>query len=77
MPSTETTKRSSILMWAKGRYRWKRKGLLGPFPFLSEDEVARLKGAIKKQRLRSGLVATRNRHIDLPALAMLCVDPKP
>ena len=55
-------------------YRWKQEGLLGPLPLLGETEVARLKNAIKAQRSRSGVSATRNRHIDLPVLASLCAN---
>ena len=36
--------------------------------------MVRIKSAIRAQRSRSGVSATRNRHIDLPVLDRLCAD---
>ena len=76
MADTDTgdTRRGRILAWARDLYHWKRWGLLGPLPLLSEHEAVQIRGAIKEQRSRSGIEFTRNRHIDLPALAGLCTD---
>ena len=66
--------RTGVLRWARDLYHWKRWGLLGPLALLGENEVARFKSAVRAQRSRSGLSATRNRHIDLPVLNSLCAN---
>ena len=74
MAKTGDTGRARMLRWVRDRYHWKCRGLLGPLPLLGENEVARMKSAIQAQRSRSGVSATRNRHIDLPVLDTLSTD---
>ncbi len=72
--STGPTGCARVLGRLRELYRWKRWGLLGPLPLLGENEVVRIKSAIRAQRSRSGVSTTRNRHIDLPVLDRLCTD---
>ena len=54
---------------------WDRRGLLGPVEVLTRSEAARIAREFREQHARSGIAATRNRHVDLPVLAELCANP--
>ncbi len=54
---------------------WERKGLVGPFAILSRRDAVRIGREFNDQYERSGIATTRNRHVDLPVLAELCVRP--
>ena len=50
--------------------------MLGPLAVLTATEAVRLAADYRTQAARSGSVATRNRHVDLPALQALCATAK-
>ena len=60
---------------AARRRDWERRGLVGPVEVLTRSEAARIAREFREQHARSGIAATRNRHIDLLALAELCANP--
>ena len=60
---------------AARRRGWERRGLVGPVEVLTRSEAARIAREFREQHARSGIAATRNRHIDLPVLAELCANP--
>ena len=60
---------------AARRREWARRGLIGPVEVLTRSEAARIAHEFREQYARSGIAATRNRHIDLPVLAELCANP--
>ena len=58
------------------RREWERRGLIGPVEVLTRHEATtRIAREFNEQYARSGIAATRNRHIDLPVLAELCANP--
>ena len=58
----------------RGR-EWERRGIVGPLGALSRSDAARIGRDFREQYARSGIAATRNRHVDLPVLAELCANP--
>lgn len=58
------------------RRDWERRGLVGPVEVLTRHEAARVARDFRAQYARSGIAATRNRHVDLPVLAELCASPR-
>lgn len=57
------------------RRDWERRGLVGPIGVLTREDAARIGRVFREQYARSGIAATRNRHVDLPVLADLCSNP--
>ena len=57
------------------RRDWEQRGLLGPLAILSRGDAVRIGREFNEQFARSGVAATRNRHVDLPVLATLCQRP--
>lgn len=60
---------------ADHRSEWEQRGVIGPLEVLTRHEAARIARDFREQYARSGIVATRNRHPDLPVLAELCAHP--
>ena len=60
---------------AARRRDWERRGLVGPVEVLTRSEANRIGRDFREQCARSGVAATRNRHVDLPVLAELCANP--
>ena len=58
------------------RLQYERRGMLGPEQLLTRSEACQLANDFEIQIARSGNSRTRNRHVDLPALARLCANPK-
>lgn len=57
------------------RRDWERRGLVGPVRVMNRRDAAGIGRDFREQHARSGIASTRNRHVDLPVLAVLCGDP--
>ena len=58
------------------RVQYQQRGVLGPERILARSDAYRLASEFQIQNARSGISRARNRHMDLPALAGLCENPK-